>query len=114
MPVSSHWKCAGKFGVEDLVRGPVVEALGLADPLISPHPLYRALGRSAGDRQESYRSLFRERLAERFIEELRNATNGGWALGDSAFKRRVAKATKRRAEKLPKGRPRAEKAPFSV
>ncbi len=81
-------------------------ALGLPDPLVSPHPLYRALGRSAGDRLASYRALFRERLAESFIEELRGATNGGWALGDAAFKRRVAKAAKRRAEPLPRGRPR--------
>ena len=84
-------------------------ALGLPDPLVSPHPLYRALGRSAAERQAAYRALFRERLGNAFIEDLRDATNGGWALGDAAFKRRIAKAAKRRAEPLPKGRPRAGK-----
>lgn len=81
-------------------------ALGAADALVSPHPLYLTLGRTAAERQESYRALFRERLDEDFIEDLRSATNGGWALGDDAFKRRVAKGAKRRAEPLPRGRPR--------
>lgn len=81
-------------------------ALGRPDPLVSHHPLYRALGRSTAERQASYRALFRERLSETFVAELRSATNGGWAMGDAAFKRRVAKGAKRRAEPLPRGRPR--------
>lgn len=80
-------------------------AQGAADAIVSPHPLYRSLGRSARERQESYRALFRERLPDDFVDALRNATNGGWALGDEAFKRRIAKQAKRRAEPLPKGRP---------
>ncbi|MEZ5830662.1 MAG: transposase [Dongiaceae bacterium] len=80
-------------------------ALGGADPLVTPHALYLGLGRSAAERRESYRALFRETLAEEFVDELRAATNGGWALGGEAFKRRIAKAAKRRAEPLPRGRP---------
>lgn len=72
-------------------------ALGEADPLVSPHPIYRALGRGAAERQATYRALFRERLGDAFVEDLRNATNGGWALADAAFKCRIAKAAKRRA-----------------
>jgi REP-associated tyrosine transposase len=83
-------------------------AQGAADPIVTPHPLYRSLGRSARERQESYREPFRERLPDAFIDDLRNATNGGWALGDDAFKRRIAKGAKRRAEPLPKGRPAAK------
>lgn len=86
-------------------------ALGVPDPLVSPHPLYRALDRSAAARQAAYRALFRERLAEDFVAALRGATNGGWALGDAAFKQRIAKAARRRAEPLPKGRPRTSKGP---
>jgi putative transposase len=85
-------------------------ALGEADALITPHPLYRTLGRNAAERQESYRGLFRERLSAAFIDELRTATNSGWALGDDAFRHRIAKATKRRAEPLPRGRPPAKSA----
>jgi putative transposase len=80
-------------------------AVGAADALVTPHALYLSLGRSAGERQASYRALFRETLGEDFIADLRTATNGGWALGDEAFKRRVAKGAKRRAEPLPRGRP---------
>jgi putative transposase len=83
-------------------------AMGEADALVTPHPLYRTLGRSAAERQESYRALFRERLPEVFIEDLRVATNSGWAMGDDAFKRRIAKGAKRRAEPLPRGRPPAK------
>jgi REP-associated tyrosine transposase len=79
-------------------------AQGVVDPIVSPHPLYRSLGRSARERQESYRALFRERLPDDFVDALRNATNGGWALGDEEFKRRISKGAKRRAEPLPKGR----------
>ncbi|MGH6891534.1 MAG: transposase [Dongiaceae bacterium] len=85
-------------------------ALGEADPLVSPHPLYRALGRSMAERQAAYRALFRERLSAAFLDDLRATTNGGWALGDAAFKRRIARAAKRRAEPLPRGRPRAKAA----
>ena len=77
-----------------------------ANALVSPHPLYLTLGRIAAERQASYRALFRERLDEAFIEDVRSATNGGWALGDEAFKRRIARGAKRRAEPLPRGRPR--------
>ena len=80
-------------------------ALGAADALVTPHALYLSLGRTAAERQASYRALFRDQLDEAFIEDLRVATNGGWALGGDAFKRRIAKGAKRRAEPLPRGRP---------
>src|SRR5438105_227957 len=80
-------------------------ALGAADPLVSHHALYRALGRSAADRQKAYRALFRQALDTGFVDALRQATNGGWALGDRRFQREVAKAARRRAAPLPKGRP---------
>ena len=80
-------------------------ALGAADALVAEHPLYRALGRSAGERQAAYRALFRGRLGEEFLVALRHATNGGWALGDERFQRAVAKAAGRRVAPLPLGRP---------
>jgi putative transposase len=81
-------------------------ALGAADALVSPHPIYRGLGRSAADRQSEYRGLFRAKLDEEFVEALRAATNGGWALGSDRFKRQIADALKRRVSPLPRGRPR--------
>jgi putative transposase len=80
-------------------------ALGAADALVSEHALYRALGRSAAERQKEYRALFRQALDTGFVDALRQATNGGWALGDRRFQRQIAKAARRRAAPLPKGRP---------
>jgi putative transposase len=85
-------------------------ALGAADALVGDHPLYRALGRTAEDRRAAYRALFRTRLDPAFLDELREATNGGWALGSDRFKRQMAKALGRRVAKLPKGRPPKAKA----
>jgi putative transposase len=80
-------------------------AEGAADPLLTDHPLQDRLGATAALRRKSYRALFRQALDEAFVEELRAATNGGWALGDARFKRRVAKALGRRVAPLPRGRP---------
>lgn len=80
-------------------------ALGRTDTLLSDHPLYHALGRSGADRQDAYRTLFRAPLDAGFVDALRRATNGGWALGSDRFKRQIAKALGRRVSPLPKGRP---------
>jgi putative transposase len=81
------------------------QALGAADALVAEHPLYRALGRSAAERQAAYRALFRGGLDEAFVDALRRATSGGWALGDERFKREIAAALGRRVAPLPLGRP---------
>ncbi len=83
-------------------------AHGAADPLVGDHPLYRALGADAVERQSAWRALFREALDEAFVAALRAATNGGWALGSERFKRRLARALGRRVTPLPRGRPRKE------
>jgi putative transposase len=80
-------------------------AYGEKDALLSDHPLYRGLGRSAAERQKAYRELFRARLADDFLDAVRAATNGGWALGDDKFKRQIARALGRRFSPLSKGRP---------
>jgi REP-associated tyrosine transposase len=80
-------------------------ARGASDALVHDHPLYRALGGTATERQKAYRALFRAALGEEFLDALRAATNGGWALGGARFKERVAKLAGRRAAPLPKGRP---------
>lgn len=82
------------------------QAEGAEDDVVSEHALYRALGRSAAERQKAYRALFRAALAEEFLDELRAATNGGWALGGERFKRQIAKTLHRRVSPLPPGRPR--------
>jgi hypothetical protein len=45
------------------------------------------------------------RRSTNFVQDLRAATNGGWALGDARFKQQIAQALGRRVVPLPKGRP---------
>ncbi|MDE2229159.1 MAG: transposase [Alphaproteobacteria bacterium] len=85
-------------------------ALGADDALAREHPLYRALGRTAAERQQAYGALFRRPLDAAFVDELRAATNGGWALGSERFKRQIAEAMRRRVAPLPRGRPARERA----
>ena len=82
-----------------------VHAYGASDPLVTVHDLYRRLGPSQTARQAAYRSLFCTELADDFLEALRAATNGGWALGNAHFQRQVADALGRRVTPLPRGRP---------
>jgi putative transposase len=79
-------------------------AFGAADTLVRDHALYRGLGRSLPERREAYRALFEPPVDPAFLDCVRAATNGGWALGDERFKRNLATALGRRAGPLPRGR----------
>jgi putative transposase len=85
-------------------------AQGVADPLLTGHEIYDRLGRTLAERQSHYRALFRSALDDDFIDGLRAATNGGWALGSARFKREIAKTLGRRVAPLAKGRPPKAKA----
>jgi putative transposase len=76
---------------------------GADDALAVFHPILRRLGRSLVERQKAYRSLIREELDAGFVESLRAATNGGWALGDDRFLKQIAEAAQRRTAPLPRG-----------
>ncbi len=81
-------------------------ALGAADPLITPHALYQSLGVDTAARAGAYRALFAEPLSDEMLANIRGATNRGWALGDDAFQERISAAGGRRAKPLAKGRTR--------
>ncbi len=81
---------------------------GEVDPLVTEHPLYRALGNSLDARRSAYRALFRTAIDLETLEDIREATNKAWALGSERFKTEVAGLSGRRAEPLPRGRPKSE------
>ncbi len=78
-------------------------ALGQPAAWVKPHPEYLRLGRTAEARQAAYRQLFKHRLAESSLAEIREATNKAWALGNDRFKRRIQKQLARRVQPSAKG-----------
>ncbi len=83
-------------------------AQGRADALLSPHPLYLALGATAAERQHAYRELFRHHLDHTALHEIREALNHELVRGRSYFKDRIEAMTQRQTRLRLAGRPRAE------
>ena len=86
-------------------------ALGRTDAVLTPHPIYRALGRAAAARQAAYRTLFGEDLSDEALDEIRRATNGNFALGSERFRDASAAALGRRVTPGRPGRPRRDPQP---
>lgn len=66
-----------------------INAEGKASALLTPHAQYLALGSTDEARRESYRQLFRGELDPEVVQEIRDATNGNFALGGERFKREI-------------------------
>gem|GEM_PF-272537 len=81
-------------------------ALGIADPVVTPHTLHRALAPADEVRLVAYRELFEEELDPDLLRRLRNGTNGGFVLGSGKFEQQVAAMLGRRTWKGSPGRPR--------
>lgn len=78
-------------------------ALGRPIEWLIPHPMYRQLGKTAAERQNAYRALFRGRMPERDLAAIREATNKAWVLGDDRFKAQIEAETGRRSAPLGRG-----------
>lgn len=81
--------------------------LGQANPLITPHPLYTALGENAAIRQNTYRALFQAHLDHTAVDDIRLALNQNQPLGDSRFYGRIERLTGERRQARPRGRPKS-------
>jgi putative transposase len=57
---------------------------------LKPHTEYLRLGRDSKDRALAYTALVRSALDSAHVAEIRAATNGGYALGDTGFRHRIA------------------------
>ncbi len=73
-------------------------------PLATFYQNYLELGKSGEERQSHYRALFQKPLPEKQQNDIREATNKAWALGDDYFKKKSQALTDRRVEKLMNGR----------
>jgi putative transposase len=81
-------------------------ALGQANPILSPHPLYVALAAAETPRRETYRALFRGALDEAPLADLRMALNQDQPVGNSRFYAEIEAITGQRRELRKRGRPR--------
>lgn len=81
-----------------------------ASPFLSPQAGYLALGRDAAERCVAYRELFRYQLDFGLFDQMRDATNGNYALGSECFLAEVAAALGRRVVPGKPGRPRLTEA----
>ncbi|MGD8312577.1 MAG: transposase [Gammaproteobacteria bacterium] len=78
---------------------------GSADTRLTPHLLYQALGSTIDERCKHYRELFRHHLEPGLVDEIRQATNGNYALGNSRFTREIETKLQRRVIPGNPGRP---------
>lgn len=78
-------------------------AQGAVDALLTAHRTYLSVDQESGVRQEKYRSMFDDRLDAALLDNIRNATNKGWALGGGPFRERLGARLHRRVQPLPRG-----------
>ncbi len=81
-------------------------ALGQADPLLTPHTLYLSLDAKQDRRETSYRALFANEIDVAQITDIRMALRQSQPLGNSGFADTIELATGERHEVKPRGRPR--------
>ena len=81
-------------------------AHGLPSKLITPHPVYKRLGKTDLDRQVAYRLFFSRRIDQSLIEELRLSTQKGMVIGSDALKKQLAELHGGRVDNLRIGRPK--------
>jgi putative transposase len=84
-------------------------ALEVNIDLLTAHNCYLALGKTAIEGQDTYRALFDQGIDELTLEEIRDATNKAWVLGENRFKQQIEEQAGRRASPLPKSGDRKSK-----
>ena len=79
---------------------------GLGGYPLTPHSQYLALGKDDAGRRAVYQALFRHRMPDAMIDEIRRATNGNFALGNDRFKEEIEAVLGRRVQPGRPGRPK--------
>ena len=80
-------------------------AQGKPDVLITPHPLYLALGRTKANRMEAYKALFKAHIEEEDLKQIRAAWQTGTPLGNAQFKGKIERKLKSKVGHDRRGRP---------
>ena len=82
-------------------------AHGNACDILTPHEEYLRLARAPAERHAFYRELF-ALPSEAEFDEIRQATQAGYVVGDAAFKSAMERMVGRRVQAGSPGRPRAQ------
>lgn len=82
-----------------------INALGKTSELCTPHEVYLSIGNAPQTRQASYRALFQQQLDVKIINDIRQATNKGLAIGDDKFKDEIERLTGNSMKPKKVGRP---------
>ncbi len=85
-------------------------ALGKADRLLSPHPVFMALAGEPAGRCRAYRALFRGQGDDRELGGIRSTLQSGTPLGDDRFRARIERTLRVKVGHDRRGRPRARPA----
>jgi len=80
-------------------------ALGRPSTFLVPHACLDRLGMTDRERRANYCELVRTNLDDTAVDEIRDATNGNYALGSERFRRKVETTLNRRASRGRPGRP---------
>ena len=78
----------------------------VVDPVVTDHVLFWGLGNTPFERQSAYERLFEFLLPQEELDELRRATNRGWALTSRRNPEERAHAPEQFPSPRPRGRPR--------
>jgi putative transposase len=76
---------------------------GAPDALVTPHPVYMALGKGVWTRRDAYRALFSSALDPDELDAIRRATNRGTVLGSTRYREMLEEAVQRRLSRLSHG-----------
>jgi hypothetical protein len=113
----AHWLHQGslKFGIKIhawvfmtnhvhlLLTPNRAHVLGCHVKMWSPHDECLALGTSKLARSDAYQALFRNKLDQELVADIRQAANAGLALGNEKFKEEVERLTGQRQHHLKRG-----------
>jgi putative transposase len=78
-------------------------ALGHPDSLVTAHEQYQALGPSDSLRRRLYQGLFAAPMDQSQIDDIREASNKAWALGNDEFKAKMQRLLGRQTRPKQRG-----------
>jgi len=85
-----------------------MNATGKPQGIVTPHPEYLRLGATDKERSAVYQDWVLSGVPAEQLDDIRTATNGGYALGDRSFCNAMAIASGRRVTKGEPGRPKSK------